>query len=297
MDFFSGVRKYVVCTLIEGAGAAGRCNRPERERDLDRAHLLAHVLRHALDGAAPQVGEQLRTGIVRDRDTAAHARAHIGGDLLHGIEFFRPRHGNTLVAVRVIDRQIDRNDRPAVLDSADLDRQPFTVDPRRPVTGVPEGMSSSPAIIGSSSRKVTSPPSVSVTVCCTAARILLRSGSRRSLPTVLKPQFRGLTHSRAKTESGSRGRRAATRCYGAPGARAARKPCRKRRLSDAGLQGPDRRSCSGRRSRRTSPAAPPAPPGPFSAPAVLPGGVPVPRCGPASRALPRFTGGVLVETA
>ena len=35
------------------------------------AHLLAHVLRHALDGAAPQVGEQLRTGIVRDRDTAA----------------------------------------------------------------------------------------------------------------------------------------------------------------------------------------------------------------------------------
>lgn len=26
--FFSGVRKYVVCTLIEGAGAAGRCNRP-----------------------------------------------------------------------------------------------------------------------------------------------------------------------------------------------------------------------------------------------------------------------------
>ena len=56
------------------------------ERDLDRAHLLAHVLRHALDGAAPQVGEQLRTGIVRDRDTAAHARTHIGGDLLHGIE-------------------------------------------------------------------------------------------------------------------------------------------------------------------------------------------------------------------
>ena len=109
------------------------------ERDLDRAHLLAHVLRHALDGAAPQVGEQLRTGIVRDRDTAAHARAHIGGDLLHGIEFFRPRHGNTLVAVRVIDRQIDRNDRPAVLDSADLDRQPFTVDPRRPRYGRTRG--------------------------------------------------------------------------------------------------------------------------------------------------------------
>ena len=60
---------------------------------------------------------------------------HIGGDLLHGIEFFRPRHGNTLVAVRVIDRQIDRNDRPAVLDSADLDRQPFAVDPRRPRYG------------------------------------------------------------------------------------------------------------------------------------------------------------------
>ena len=31
-----------------------------------------------------------------------------------------------------------------------------------PVTGVPEGMSRSPAIIGSSSRKVTSPPSVKV---------------------------------------------------------------------------------------------------------------------------------------
>ena len=81
----------------------------------------------------------MRTGIVRDRDTAAHARTHIGGDLLHGIEFFRPRHGNTLVAVRVIDRQIDRNDRPAVLDSADLDRQPFAVDPRRPRYGRTRG--------------------------------------------------------------------------------------------------------------------------------------------------------------
>ena len=35
------------------------------ERDLDRAHLLAHVLRHALDGAAPQVGEQLRTDVYK----------------------------------------------------------------------------------------------------------------------------------------------------------------------------------------------------------------------------------------
>ena len=39
------------------------------ERDLDRAHLLAHVLRHALDGAAPQVGEQLRTGIWKSHST------------------------------------------------------------------------------------------------------------------------------------------------------------------------------------------------------------------------------------
>ena len=80
---------------------------------LDGTHLLGDILARALYQPLAQVGGELRPCVGGDIDAAAQRAAHVGGNLPDGVHFHRVGNEDTGLPVRVIHRQLYRDNRTA----------------------------------------------------------------------------------------------------------------------------------------------------------------------------------------